>query len=207
MSAAETIPETDLDAELRADRDAAIEALLPRIAALGWTKAALLRAAELALGDSAAADALFPRGVLSAIEHWSDMADRRMAEAAEAEALSALRTPARIRRLVEIRLDQAAPHRDALRRALGLLALPWNAPVAARMTARTVSAMWYAAGDSSADFSWYTRRASLAAVYGATLAFWLREPEDREATLAFLDRRLAGLARIGRLKGRFARRG
>jgi ubiquinone biosynthesis protein COQ9 len=55
--------------------------------------------------------------------------------------------------------------------------------------------MWYAAGDRSADFSWYTRRATLAAVYTATLAFWLgpRAP-DMEEALAFLDRRLADLA-------------
>ena len=192
----------DPEEELRADRDRAVEALLPRVAGLGWTRAALRRAAEVALGDAAAAEALFPRGVISAIEHWSGMADRRMTERAEHEGIAALRTPARIRRLIEIRLEEAAPHRDALRRALGILALPWNAGAAARITARTVSAMWYAAGDTSADFSWYTRRASLAAIYTATLAYWLREPEDREATLAFLDRRLAELARIGRMRAR-----
>ena len=197
-----TTGDSDFEAELRADRDAAIAALLPCVETLGWSRAALRHAAEAALGDAAAAEALFPRGVASAIEAWSDLADRRMAGQAAAEDLAALRTPARIRRLVAIRLEQAAPHRDALRRALGVLALPWNAPLAARCTARTMSAIWYAAGDTSADFSWYTRRASLAAVYGATLAYWLREPEDLEAALAFMDRRLADLARLGRVRRR-----
>ncbi|MBX6376726.1 MAG: COQ9 family protein, partial [Acetobacteraceae bacterium] len=97
----------------------------------------------------------------------------------------------------------------ALRHALALLALPWNAGAAARCTARTVDAIWYAAGDRSADFSWYTRRASLAAIYAATLAYWLRpeadgaDPEEHlAATLAFLDRRMADLARMA--KGRQA---
>lgn len=183
---------------LRDDRDAAITALLPCIATLGWTRATLAHAAEDALGDAAAAEALFPRGIVSAIACWADLADRRMADQAAREEFGALRTGQKIRRLIEIRLEQASPHREALRRALGILALPWNAPAAARMMAGSASAIWYAAGDHSADFSWYTRRASLAVILGATLAYWLREPADSDATLEFLDRRLAGLARLQR---------
>ena len=56
-------------------------------------------------------------------------------------------------------------------------------------------------GTVSADFSWYTKRAILTAVYGSTLLFWLRdESEDGVATLAFLDRRLEGLGRIGKAR-------
>ena len=184
---------TGQDARLADERDAVIEALLPRIEARGWSSVALAEAAESALGDAAAARGHFPRGAVSAIEAWAGLSDRRIA---------ALRVPARIRRLVEIRLEQATPHREALRRALGLLALPWNAATAARITARTVDAMWNAAGDTSDDLSWYTRRATLAGVYGSTLAYWLREPEDLAATLEFLDRRLAEVARIGRARRR-----
>jgi ubiquinone biosynthesis protein COQ9 len=62
--------------------------------------------------------------------------------------------------------------------------------------------MWYAAGDSSADFSWYTRRASLGAIYAATLAYWLRDDDpDTTDAMAFLDRRLADLARLQRRPG------
>lgn len=194
----DALPELEPEALLRADRDAVVAALLPRIPALGWTRAALDAAAAEALGDAAAADTLFPRGVSSAIEAWGDLADRRMADRAVAEELAAQRTPARIRRLVELRLEEASPHREALRRALGILALPWNAPLGARITARSADAMWRAAGDQSADLSWYTRRASLGAIYAATLAYWLREPEDMDAAMAFLDRRLADLARLQR---------
>ena len=69
-----------------------------------------------------------------------------------------------------------------------------------------MDAIWHAAGDRSADFSWYTKRAILAAVYSATVLYWLRDTsEDDAATLAFLDRRLAGIGRIGRLRGRAER--
>jgi ubiquinone biosynthesis protein COQ9 len=71
------------------------------------------------------------------------------------------------------------------------------------MTARTVDAIWHAAGDRSTDFSWYTKRAILGAVWAATLLYWLRDTsEDDAATLAFLDRRLAGVARFGSLRRR-----
>ncbi|MBU8539817.1 COQ9 family protein [Roseomonas tokyonensis] len=183
------------------ERDQALKAALPHVPALGWTRAAL--SAGLAdLGrDPLEQDWLFPRGPVEAIEAWCDLADREMAEAAAAEDLESLRIPARIRRLVLIRLEQAAPAREAVRRALAQQSLPWNLASAARTVGRTADAIWVAAGDSSNDISWYTRRATLAAVYGATLAFWLQdESPDAEETEAFLDRRLAGLARFQRRK-------
>jgi ubiquinone biosynthesis protein COQ9 len=181
------------------ERDAALHAMLPHVAELGWTRAALRAGLADQGEDPAAAEWLFPRGPIEMVEAWCDLADRVMDAAAAAEDLAARRIPARIRRVILIRLEQAAPHKEAVRRALALLALPWNAPLALHTLARTASAMWHAAGDNSADFSWYTRRMTLAGVYSATLAFWLRQSgEDPAATEAFLDRRLADLARLQR---------
>jgi ubiquinone biosynthesis protein COQ9 len=182
------------------ERDVAIEAALPHVPALGWTRAAL-GAGLRDVGEDPQSEAwLFPTGPIGAIEAWLDLADRSM-EAAAQDGLAGLRTPGRIRRLILLRLDQAAPHKEAARRAAARLALPWNLGVAARSAARTVSAIWHAAGDNSADFSWYTRRATLAGVYGSTLAFWLQDDDpEGAATAAFLDRRLAGLARFARRK-------
>jgi len=177
------------------ERDAAVEAILPFVGQTGWTVTTLLAAA----GPDA--DLLFPGGRLDMIEAYCDWADRRMEEEAEATDLSGLRVPGRVRAVLAIRFAQNRDYKDAVRRALGVLAAPGNTSLAARCTARTVDAVWHAAGDTSADFSWYTKRAILAAVYGATLLYWLRDysPED-EATLAFLDRRLAAVGRIGRVR-------
>ncbi|HEY4253282.1 MAG TPA: COQ9 family protein [Roseomonas sp.] len=185
--------------ERSAERDRAIRAALPHVPALGWTRAAL-RAGLRHAGEDPESEAwLFPTGPIGAVEAWLDLADRQMEAAAGQEDLATFRTPGRIRRLILLRLEQAAPHKDAVRRALAQLALPWNLAVGARGAARTASAIWHAAGDRSADFSWYTRRATLGAVYGATLAFWLQDDDPgMAATAAFLDRRLAGLARLSR---------
>ncbi len=179
--------------------DAAICAMLPIAARQGWTWSTLRAGMAAAGEDPALAESAFPGGPVQAIAAWSELADGAMLAAAGD--VSALRVPARVRRLVELRLHQVAPHKPALRVALAHLALPWNAGLALRLAARTTDAMWRGAGDRSADFSWYTRRLSLGAIYGATLAWWLRDDDAAvEPALAFLDRRLAELARLQRPK-------
>lgn len=180
-------------------RDAVLR-VLPALAARDGWNGATLRAAVMATGtDPALTDSLFPAGPAGAVEAWIDLADRDMADAATRLDIAAMRIPDRIRALVVLRFQQATPDKAAVRRGLSLLALPPNLPVAARTVARTADAMWRAAGDRSADFSWYTRRATLAAVYGATLAFWLRDDDpDFVATAAFLDRLLAAQGRLGK---------
>jgi ubiquinone biosynthesis protein COQ9 len=183
------------------ERDAAILGMLPNVPFDGWTKRAL-RAGGRDAGMSAdEADLLFPLGTVDMIETFCDLADRRMEQ--EAASLSETKLSARVRAVIALRLEQNRPYKEAIRRALAVLALPGNAGAAAACTARTVDAIWHAAGDRSANFSWYTKRAILAAVYSATVLYWLRDTsEDDAATLAFLDRRLAGVGRIGRLRAR-----
>jgi ubiquinone biosynthesis protein COQ9 len=188
--------------ERSAERDAAIAAALPHVPFDGWT----FRAVRAGLADIGAApeDAaqLFPGGAPDMIEAFCDWADRGMGEAAAALD-PALRLHQRVRAVIALRLEQNQPHKEAIRRAMALLALPGNARLSAACTARTVDAIWHAAGDRSTDFSWYTKRAILAAVYGATVLYWLRDvSEDGEATLAFLDRRLADVGRMGRARHR-----
>ena len=56
-------------------------------------------------------------------------------------------------------------------------------------------------GDKSTDFSFYTRRISLAAVYTSTLLFWLNDKSDNNIeTEFFLDRRLKDISKISSLK-------
>ena len=183
--------------ERSAERDAALDLLVPLVADLGWSRAALRRAG----GD---AELLFPGGPADMVEAYVDLMDRRMVERA-APVLAGLRLTQRVRTLIATRLELAAGQKAVARRAAFVLALPVNAAVAARCTARTVDAIWHAAGDTSADFSWYTKRAILAAVYTATMLNWMNEATSDEAALAFLDRRLADVGRIGKLRARVER--
>jgi ubiquinone biosynthesis protein COQ9 len=188
--------------ERSAERDAAIAAMLPHVPFDGWTYGAVRRG--LASIGAAADDAalLFPGGSGDMIEAFCDWSDRQMEQPASSlDPASPLHK--RVRAVISLRLQQNRPHKEAIRRALAHLALPGNARLSAVMTARTVDAIWHAAGDRTADFSWYTKRAILAVVWTATLFYWLRDNgEDEAATLAFLDRRLAGVGRIGSVRRR-----
>ena len=173
------------------ERDAAIDAALLYVPFDGWTRATLRHAGP-------DADLLFPGGAADMVEAWLDLTDRRMAEAAAGLAGG---LTARVRGAIAIRLELNRAHKEAARRALAVMSR--HPALAARCTARTVDAIWHAAGDMSADFAWYTKRATLAGVYSATVLFWLRDvSEDDAETLAFLDRRLAGVGRIGKLRAR-----
>jgi ubiquinone biosynthesis protein COQ9 len=185
--------------ERSAERDAALQAMLPHVPFDGWTTRAL-RMGLAQIGESPDdARLLFPGGAPDLIEAFCDWADRRMEVAARAMLNPDMHLSSRVRTVIALRLAQNRPYREAVRRAVALLALPRHARLAAACAARSIDAMWYTAGDASADFSWYTKRAILGVIYSATLLYWLRDAgDDDTATLAFLDRRLADHARLHR---------
>lgn len=189
----------DPDAALR---ERLADAMMAEAAFEGWTRAALAaggRALDLPAGE---AGRLFPGGSLQVLTHLSERADRRTVEDMEKEGASALKIRDRITRAVRLRLERHAGPREAARRALSLLSLPFNAGLALKLLYRTVDAMWYAAGDTSTDFNFYTKRATLAGVYSATLLYWLNDRSPgSEATWAFLDRRIDDVMKLEKLKG------
>ena len=49
-----------------------------------------------------------------------------------------------------------------------MMSLPENVASSMGELARLVDEMWFLAGDKSVDFSWYTKRATLSAVYASS---------------------------------------
>jgi ubiquinone biosynthesis protein COQ9 len=93
------------------------------------------------------------------------------------------------------------PAREAVRRALAILAMPQNLPLALRISWRSADLMWRIAGDTSTDFNHYTKRMTLGAVYGSTLLVWLDDKsEGWIETGAFLDRRIDNVMKFEKLK-------
>jgi ubiquinone biosynthesis protein COQ9 len=126
-----------------------------------------------------------------------------MTQAFPATALAELPVHKRIRELLRFRLRAIAGQEEALRRALAIMAMPQNARAALRLGWESADAMWRLAGDTAADYNHYTKRAILAAVYAATLAVFVDDASEGKAeTLAFLDRRLAGIGRFEKVKAR-----
>ena len=149
---------------------------------------------------------LFPGGAGEAIRLFSALADQSMADRMAGAELDGLGVSVRITMAIRLRIEALTPHWEAARRAAGFLAMPQNATLALDCLSRTVNAIWRAAGDRSTDFSYYTKRATLTGVYGATLLYWLDDAsEGSEQSWAFLDRRIEDTARVHRLRGRLRR--
>ena len=186
------------------ERDQLIDAVLAHVPFDGWSDKALVAgAADLGLEAEAARHG-FPGGALDLIGYHSARADRRMEADAAALDLASLGVRQRIAAILRARFEANAPAREAIRAAMGVLSLPPNLPIALALLYRTVDATWWAAGDATTTFSFYTKRLLLASVYMATLNFWLSDRSGGCAeTWAFLDRRLADVMRIQRARGRF----
>jgi len=153
---------------LTALRDEILLAALPHVPFDGWTGRAMAAGARDLGRDVADADRAFPYGAVDMISHYSDLADRRMVAEMERRGVAQMKVRERIAAAIRIRLEDAAPHKDALRRALTVLALPTNAPAALRSLYRTVDAIWRAAGDTATDWNFYTKRGLLAGVFSST---------------------------------------
>ncbi len=187
------------------------EALAPLIAANaafdGWSDAAVAAAADALGVDRDVAKLAFSGGPVAMIEAWFASVDRAMAAALPPETLAAMKIRQKITALVEARLAATAPHREALRRALAILAMPQNAVRGARLGWHAADLMWRLAGDTATDYNHYSKRAILGTVYAATVAVFLDdESEDWAETRAFLGRRIEGVMAFEKAKAKWVGR-
>ena len=190
----------------QAIRDRILVAVLSHVAFDGWTRRTLKAGVKDAGMSQDMALRAFAGGIPDLVDHWADWADRRMLDDLAAQDLAAMRIRDRITAAVKARLQVMDPHPEAARRLFAYLALPPNAPLAARLTWRTVDVMWYAAGDAASDFDDYSKRGLLAPVYTTTALCWLSDTSDGHAdTWVYLDRRIADVMKVpaimSRIKG------
>ena len=170
----------------------------------GWSGKAVDSAARQLAIDPAQARLAMPKGQAEMIDVYIRQVDRALAEWFTQERLDGLKIREKIRALVWRRLEIMAPAREAVRRALAILAMPQNVPLALRTSWRTADLMWRIAGDTSTDFNHYTKRMTLGAVYGSTLLVWLDDQgADWAETAAFLDRRIDDVMKIERFKAQW----
>ena len=184
-------------------KDAVVEAMLPLAAFDGWSAASLRAVARDLDLEPDLPSRLFPRGSVDLIAHFVDYADRAMAKDFAEAGFGGSGLGVQVFQAVRLRLERWTSHREAIRRAASILSLPQNLPLALRLTWGTADAVWLTVGDKAHDFSWYTKRATLSAVYSATLLYWLDDTsEDGADSWAFLRRRLDEVRNIPKLRQR-----
>lgn len=191
------------DDHLCAIRRAVLDAALPDVSFDGWSEQTLQAAIARAKIDPDLALLAFPDGVMDLLDcFWSGIDAALLQEMAARTDLST-HLSARITTGLQIYVALLRPHREAVRRALALQALPFYAPRALASLYRTVDTLWRAVGDVSTDFNFYTKRATLAAVVVSVTTHWLgADGEDEAAMDAFIRRRIDNVLEFEKFKAR-----
>ncbi len=187
-------------------RDQILLAALEHVPFDGWTEAVLIRSAKDKGFSVPECTILFQGGIASLVDHFSAYADRKMCEAFAQEQGKVKGVGRKVALAVRLRFKAVEEHREAVRKMLAFYALPFRFPRGAHRLYETADTIWSLVGVSSADFSFYTRRATLAGILTGTTFFWLAdETEGNQASWTFLDNRIADTGKIAQLKQKFSR--
>ena len=185
------------------ERDALLAAFLPHAGFDGWSQTGLATACRALGWPPSEALRLFPGGPAQLADYHNARAVADMVAALAARDLSGLKIREKVALGVRLMLEPQQANREALRRALPLLAMPQHLDIGARMSWRVADAIWYALGDRSTDFNFYSKRALLVGVWTSTALYWLDDRSDGSAkTWQFLGRRIDNVMQIEKLKAK-----
>lgn len=183
------------------DIEALLDAALNHVPFDGWSEASFAAAASDTGSTLAEARALAPRGALDLAMAYHRRGDRAMVEEIEKIDLSTLRYSERVAKALKLRIA-AMDDREAVRRATTLFSLPMNAPEGAKLVWETADHIWKALGDTSDDGNWYSKRATLSAVWASVVLYWLGDDSPGfQKTSEFIDRRIENVMQIEKMKG------
>jgi ubiquinone biosynthesis protein COQ9 len=182
-------------------KDELLDAAMAHALFDGWSQKTIDAArADLDMTETEA-KALFPRGPVDLALAYHQRGDMQMIELLRAEDISGMKFRDKITHAVRLRLEVS--DKELVRRGMSLFALPQHAATGSRALWQTADQIWTALGDTSRDINWYTKRASLSAVYSSTTLYWLGdETPENAATWAFLDRRIENVMQFERAKAK-----
>lgn len=181
-------------------KDRLLDAALMHVPFDGWSDTSFRAATLDAELDPAMARAVCPRGAVDLALAYHARGDAMMVERLRSEILPE-RYRDKIAAAVRFRLE-AVDDKEAVRRGTTLFALPIYAADGAKAIWGTADLIWSTLGDTSEDFNWYSKRATLSGVYSATTLYWLGDDSvQSQASWDFLDRRIDEVMRIEKLKG------
>jgi ubiquinone biosynthesis protein COQ9 len=169
----------------------------------GWHEPMLRKAVINAGYSDFDLERVFPSGVKEILGYWAEQTDHQMLEALAKKNLEDMKIRQRIFTGVKTRLDILLPYREALRRAIAWYSVPFNLPLMYKLVWNIASEIWYAAGDTSTDYNWYTKRFLLSKIYSATVLYWLNdESENQQDTWEFLERRIDDVMQFEKYKSK-----
>lgn len=167
----------------------------------GWSNA-VMEEASVNLGyDKHYASLLFIGGVNEVLDLYLEFIDDEMLSIIQGLDLTNSRIPEKIYEAIVIRLNLLNKNKDAAKKTISFLSLPWNITISLKLAWRTMDLIWYkVCNDQSHDFNYYTKRGLLLSVYSSTLLYWIEDTsEDFKNTKQFLINRLKDVASFGKM--------
>lgn len=174
--------------------DRLLDAMLEVAPEMGWTQAALHRAARQAGLSPGQALLSAPNGVADVLEALGRRAAKAAGQAVKAADNQKVRQ--KVRAGVKGWLAAHDAHKSAVKRAA---ATPANLLAGPKSLWAASDAIWTALGDTSTDYNWYTKRMTLVAVLGSTFTVWMGTDDEVEID-AFLDRRIENVMQFEKVK-------
>ncbi len=177
-----------------------LDAALIHVPFDGWSEATFQAAISETGIDPTVARAVCPRGSVDLAVAYHKRGDALMLERMKSEDLSEMKFRDKIAAMVRFRLE-VVTDKEVVRRGTTLFALPQYAADGAKLVWGSSDAIWDGLGDTSDDVNWYTKRATLSAVYSSTVLYWLGDTsENHSETWSFLDRRIDNVMQIEKVK-------
>ncbi len=108
----------------------------------------------------------------------------------------------RIKKILLMRIEILENDKIFYKKTFNHLLLPQNSKIMKKNLYNSVDNMWYLAGDNSTDFSYYTKRITLAAIYiNAIIIFYNKDIKKAESNI---DTNLKRISKIPKIKERFS---
>ena len=184
-------------------QDTILSASLKRVPEHGFTERALTLGAK-DVGYLDVSVQLFPRGVFDLILYH--LVTQRLALKDNVQFPEDVKLGVG-RKVKTLAMTRLRANKDIIHQwqgALGYMSLLGNIPASLQELNALSDEIWYLSGDTTVNFSWYTKRASLSAIYASSEMFMTTDKsKDFALTEEFLDRRLEDTQRVGGTIGGF----
>ncbi|RAR14563.1 ubiquinone biosynthesis protein COQ9, mitochondrial precursor [Stemphylium lycopersici] len=149
---------------------------------------------------------LLPRGIFDLVNYH--LVTQRLALqnnvqfSTESEQGKKMGVGAKVRTLTLARLRANEPIIHRWQEALAIMAQPTYVPASLSELAKLADEIWFLSGDQSVDSSWYTKRATLSAIYSSAEVYMTQDKSSNFVeTEQFLDNRLQDLMKVGGFVG------
>tara|TARA_B100000575_G_C23059322_1_gene609857 strand:- start:70 stop:699 length:630 start_codon:yes stop_codon:yes gene_type:complete len=167
----------------------------------GWTKNILKKTLNKNVNNSDLIY-LFPNGYRDLLELSLSELNKSLENKISKINIINLSISKRIKKILLVRLEILNKEKNFFKKTFYHLILPQNSKIMKKNLYQSVDNMWYLAGDNSTDFSFYTKRLILAAIYtNALFIFFNNNIETAEKNI---EKNLKLISKIPKFKQKFS---